>query len=154
MFNQQLIEEDCNNGKSELDMYLEEGFKPKTKIDVLDYWKVNVGRFPKLARMARDILSIPITTVASESTFSIGGRILQKYRSCLLPNTVQALICTRNWLHGFKEAKFSGIDINFSFFFFHCNCLYNYLLLSIFFSSISLYFFLFNFIIQIPKNKK
>lgn len=111
MFNQQLSEEDCNDGKNELDIYLEEGFKLKTKMGALEYWKLNASRFPKLARMASDILSIPITTVASESTFSIGGRILQKYRNCLLPETVQALICTRNWLRGFKEAKISGIDI-------------------------------------------
>ena len=97
-----------NDVQSQLDIYLDEESYVGNDLDVLEYWKLKKHRFPELAIMACDILSIPITTVSLESSFSIGGRILHKYRNCLLPKTVQALICTRNWLHDFKEIRPSG----------------------------------------------
>ncbi|KAF7820822.1 zinc finger BED domain-containing protein RICESLEEPER 2-like [Senna tora] len=100
-----ISEDNCSAGKSELDTYLEEAkIDPKYSIemDVLGNWKQHRHRFPILSRMACDIWSIPITSVASESAFSIGSRVLNKYRCSLLPDNVQALICTRNWLHGFQ----------------------------------------------------
>jgi hypothetical protein len=68
--------------------------------DILSFWRGNQCRYPEVAAMARDVLSIPISTVASESTFSVGGRVIDQYRSSLKPDIVEALVCTRDWLYG------------------------------------------------------
>ncbi|XP_052117558.1 zinc finger BED domain-containing protein RICESLEEPER 2-like [Arachis duranensis] len=98
-------ETQTSKDKDELEIYLKEGLihtnEDDLKYDVLNFWKINEDRFPTLSVMARDVLSIPITTVASESAFSIGGRVLTKYRSSTLHAHVQMLICTRSWLRGF-----------------------------------------------------
>ena len=85
-----------------MDLYLEERKYKQTDMDILDYWQKNSTRYPILSLMARDIMSIPITTVASESTFSIGGKVLTSLRSSLRPQNAECIICTRNWLRGFE----------------------------------------------------
>uniref|UniRef100_A0A803M604 HAT C-terminal dimerisation domain-containing protein n=1 Tax=Chenopodium quinoa TaxID=63459 RepID=A0A803M604_CHEQI len=42
--------------------------------------------------MARDLLTIPVSTVASKSAFSIGGKIVSASRSSLKSKTIQALV--------------------------------------------------------------
>ncbi|XP_057775031.1 uncharacterized protein LOC130994013 [Salvia miltiorrhiza] len=51
-----------------------------------------------LSEMAWDILAIPTSSVASESAFSTGGRVLSSYRSSLASSMVEALICAEDWL--------------------------------------------------------
>ncbi|CAB4263762.1 unnamed protein product [Prunus armeniaca] len=87
--------------KTQLQLYLDEPkIDRKTKLNVLDFWKVNQFRYPELSILARDLLYIPISTVASESAFSVGGRVLDQYRSALKPENVEALVCTRDWIFG------------------------------------------------------
>lgn len=84
--------------KNELDLYLMENLEKKGPgFDILNWWKVNSNKYPILGQMARDILAMPVSTVASESAFSTGGRVLTCYRSSLTPKIVEALICTQNW---------------------------------------------------------
>ncbi|XP_019173804.1 PREDICTED: zinc finger BED domain-containing protein RICESLEEPER 3-like [Ipomoea nil] len=62
------------------------------------WWKLNSERFPTLSKMTRDILAVPISTVASESTFSTSGRVLDAFRSSLTPKIVEALVCAQDWM--------------------------------------------------------
>ena len=62
------------NIKLELDHYLEDDLMPRTMdFDILAWWKSNGPKYPTLQRIARDILAIPVSTVASESSFSTSG---------------------------------------------------------------------------------
>ncbi|XP_073057351.1 zinc finger BED domain-containing protein RICESLEEPER 2-like [Primulina eburnea] len=92
------------DAKTELDRYLDEDVDVANEhFDILLWWKVNSSKFPTLAEMARDVLAIPISTVASESSFSTGGRVLDSFRSSLTPRLVQALICLQDWFR--KESS-------------------------------------------------
>ena len=66
--------------------------------DLLRWLKLNSERFPILSSLARDVLDIPIYTIAFESAFSTGGRVLDSFQRCLTPQLVEALICTQDWL--------------------------------------------------------
>ncbi|XP_021749798.1 zinc finger BED domain-containing protein RICESLEEPER 3-like [Chenopodium quinoa] len=88
-------------GKNELAKYLEDDreVNPAGKsFDCLGWWKKYGERYPTIALMARDVLAIPVSTVASESAFSTGGRVLDSFRSSLSTKMVEALICAQDWL--------------------------------------------------------
>ncbi|CAN1268540.1 Zinc finger BED domain-containing protein RICESLEEPER 2 [Linum perenne] len=70
----------------------------KQRFDVLAYWKASALRLPILSEMVRDVLAIPISSVAFESAFSTGGRVLSNFRSSLTPAIVEALIRAEDWL--------------------------------------------------------
>lgn len=85
--------------KSEMERYLAEDIESDSDdFDILMWWKVNEPRFPILAEMVRDVLAIPISSVASECAFSTGGRVFDPFRSSLTPKIVQSLICVQDWL--------------------------------------------------------
>ncbi|KAB2631363.1 hypothetical protein D8674_008882 [Pyrus ussuriensis x Pyrus communis] len=68
--------------------------------NILLWWKMNGSKYPILAVIAKDILAIQVSIVASESAFSTRGRVISDFRSSLTPKSVEALICMQNWLSG------------------------------------------------------
>jgi hypothetical protein len=84
---------------------------------ILDWWKVAGTRYPTLRKIARDILAIPVSTVASESAFSTSGRILSEHRSRLTPEILEALMCSQDWIRnsykGTSEILYNSFMILF-----------------------------------------
>ncbi|KAH9742727.1 zinc finger BED domain-containing protein RICESLEEPER 1 [Citrus sinensis] len=83
---------------SEVEKYLKDPVEVPNnlKLNVLLWWRVNGLRYPILEKIARDVLDVPVSTVASESAFSTRRRIIDECRSYLTPAMVEALICTEN----------------------------------------------------------
>lgn len=89
-----------NPSKSDLCKYLDDPIEvvPSENFNILHWWRMNEMKYPVVSKLAKDVLSIPITTVSSESAFSTGGRVIDDYRSSLLPSTVEALVCASSWI--------------------------------------------------------
>ncbi|GKV40133.1 hypothetical protein SLEP1_g47802 [Rubroshorea leprosula] len=84
---------------SDLEKYLEEPVFPRNcDFNILNWWRVHTPRYPILSMMARDVLGTPMSTLAQESAFNAGGRVLDSCRSFLNPVTQQALMCAQDWL--------------------------------------------------------
>jgi hypothetical protein len=65
-------------------------------------WRCLEGRFPLLAKMAFDILSIPAMSAECERVFSSAKHLLSDSRNALCPETIEGVECERNWiLHGY-----------------------------------------------------
>lgn len=87
-----------NVNKNEVDLYLIEALEKKNNtFDLLMWWKVNCSKYLILRHIAQDLLAMPVSTVALESAFSIGSRVLNCYKSSISSKTLKALICTQNW---------------------------------------------------------
>ena len=84
--------------KSEIDQYLESRTLPENnEFNILAWWKIDES-YPTLRKIAIDILAIPVSSIALESAFSTGGRVVSAHRSRLHSQTVEALMCLQNWM--------------------------------------------------------
>ena len=96
----------CTN---EINKYLAENWESRrgdVKFEILGWWKANSDRYQVLSKLARDVLAVPVSTVASESAFSTGRRILDPFRSSLSPLMVQNLVCAQDWLQALVQISF------------------------------------------------
>jgi hAT family C-terminal dimerisation region len=66
-------------------------------IDILGYWKRNEITYPTLIMIARDIFTVHVSIVPSESYFSSANMILTDKHSRLGAKTFERLVCLKDW---------------------------------------------------------
>jgi hypothetical protein len=83
----------------ELAKYLSSDVVPHHEDDdfnILQWWQEHKQQFPVLSILARDVISVPVSTISSESAFSLAGRILEERRTSLTPDMVKTLMCIKD----------------------------------------------------------
>ena len=65
--------------------------------NVLSWWHQHKLTYPILALLAKDVLTVPASTISSESTFSLAGRVIEERRRRLAPDMVEVLSCIKDW---------------------------------------------------------
>lgn len=86
-----------NEWKIEFTKYCKEKRADKN-VDILQWWRQNSVTFPKTAKMAQDLLSIPATSVPAERLFSKAGLIIRKHRNKLHNESARSLLCINGWV--------------------------------------------------------
>src|SRR5579859_2224430 len=76
--------------------------RDKSVTNMLSWWKNAQAMYPKLSKMARDVMAVPATGAGVEREFSISGRVVTKQRNSLKPSTICDLMQYKRWVvkHG------------------------------------------------------
>lgn len=84
---------------SELSSYLDSDTVTQFGADfnILNWWQRHNLTYPILALLAKDVLTVPASTISSESTFSLAGRVLEERRRRLTTDMVEVLSCIKDW---------------------------------------------------------
>lgn len=101
-----------SSATDELTQYLSEPPAP-IPTDVLEWWKVNSTRYPRLSVMARDFLAVQATSVAPEELFCSKGDEVYKQRFAVPHNSAQALLCIKSWTQGGVKLKYKSTEIDY-----------------------------------------
>lgn len=101
-----------SSATDELTQYLSEPPAP-IPTDVLEWWKVNSTRYPRLSVMARDFLAVQATSVAPENLFCSKGDEIDKQRFSLSHGMTQAMLCIKSWTEGGMMLKYKSIEIDY-----------------------------------------
>ena len=66
----------------------------------MKWWKSHEFTFPVLSKMARDLLTLSVSTVSLQYIFSIVANIIGDKRTTLTTEMLETLICLKDWEDG------------------------------------------------------
>ncbi|CAA2937928.1 zinc finger BED domain-containing DAYSLEEPER isoform X1 [Olea europaea subsp. europaea] len=101
-----------NSATDELTQYLSEPPAP-IHTDVLEWWKVNSTRYPRLSLMARDFLSVQSTAASPEDIFCSKGEEIDRQRFSIPFENTQTLLCIKSWMLGGIKVKHKLTEIDY-----------------------------------------
>ena len=94
-----LLDEDSLQGiyEDEITLFLRNTAVGDRRADPLDWWKINEGRFPSIAKLAKSTLCINASSVASECSFSTAGLLVSDLRSKISDENLSASMLMKSW---------------------------------------------------------
>ncbi|BAH93922.1 Os07g0469700 [Oryza sativa Japonica Group] len=76
--------------------------------NVLGWWNDHKMSYPVLSKLARDVLTVPVSSVSSESAFSLCGRIIEDRRTSLSSDHVEILLSVKDWELAAEHAQYTA----------------------------------------------
>ena len=86
------------NNTTDIDRYLNVEtipFEDNEDFKILEWWKKQQIKYSVLSIIARDVLTVLVSIVASVVAFSAGGRVVSKKRCNLSPEAIEAVVCLK-----------------------------------------------------------
>ena len=81
----------------EAEFFLDQGPEALKSVNLCAFWACYEARYPSLARMAFDVLSIPAMSAECERTFSSAKLLITDRRARLKEDIIEASECLRAW---------------------------------------------------------
>ncbi|XP_055340557.1 uncharacterized protein LOC129589732 [Paramacrobiotus metropolitanus] len=78
-------------------------------LGIMDYWKI-AKKYPRLQKLAMDLLGIPVTSVQSERENSRAKHLITDKRNRLSTSSVQATLCLKSWNGFLKKERVVILD--------------------------------------------
>jgi len=78
--------------------------------NIQEWWKVNTGRFPNLAQMARDILAVEGGSVGVERVFSMARELILYRRSRVKSSTIRSSMLVKSYENEELRRVLAGHD--------------------------------------------